>query len=166
MTKRSEKILDKALDKAFQTNPRFAEWFLAWTVYATRRACPIWSRSDHPWGSLSVVTNNPATGVDERKIVESETDVLVVFESADCNRFALHIENKLANGQFRPSQPEYYKLRAQKWLNNPKYGNYSEFQTVLVAPQSFINKWRPDANKYDTHVTLEDIALYIPEFAA
>ncbi len=61
----------------------------------------------------------------------------MVFETEGKSNIALHIENKLANGKFTQYQPELYGERGKLWLNTEKYGNYSDFETVLVAPIEF-----------------------------
>jgi hypothetical protein len=96
---------------------------------------------------------------------EGETDVLVVFET-DAQRFALHIENKRLTGRFTPKQPELYRERARAWANQGKYGNYDAWETVLVAPQAFYNRFRIEADKFGCFIAHEEIAKQIPLFGA
>ena len=43
--------------------------------------------------------------------------------------------------------------------------NYNEFATVLLAPISFMQVWSSEVRKFDTTITHESIAAFIPEFA-
>ena len=93
-------------------------------------------------------------------------DVLAVFETTTepkC-RFALHIENKLATGNFTQLQPELYAARAAAWSGKPKYQNYESWETVLVAPRSFYERFRNDASKFNRFIAHEELADFIDEF--
>ena len=79
---------------------------------------------------------------------------------------ALHIENKLGSRAFTQYQPELYAARAKTWAPNPKYESYQAWQTVLVAPRSFRERFPMDAGKFDVFIAHEDIAQYVPEFGA
>jgi len=166
MVKSREAQLDSCIERAFQTNLVFTNWFLSRTKFANDAGVYQWSRSDNPWGTHPHVIIDPATGEPVVKNVQSETDVLVVFSRPNGGPFALHIENKLKNCSFMPGQPERYQSRAMHWLNNPKYGAYVEFETVLIAPQAFFEMNRVGAEGFDRYVSHEDIANYLPEFRA
>ena len=164
MAKSSEKELDKALEDGFQSRPGFTDWFLSQTKFADLGGHYQCSRSDNPWCGVPTTISDPDTGVEKQVVIESETDVLVVFETASKSRFALHIENKLALGRFTVHQPELYAARARFWMNKARYGNYSEFETVLVAPTAFYRRWATDAAKFDRFISHEDIARFLPVF--
>ncbi|WP_152603957.1 hypothetical protein [Burkholderia pyrrocinia] len=166
MSRSKEEQLDSCIDQAFQSNPEFTNWFLARTKFANDEGVYQWSRSNNPWGTHPHKTIDPATGEPTIKLVQSETDILVVFSRRNNGPFSLHIENKLENGSFEPEQPERYQSRAAYWLNNPKYGAYVDFETVLIAPQLFFETHRVDAEKFDRYVSHEDIARYLPEYRA
>jgi hypothetical protein len=105
------------------------------------------------------------TGRVETTIKESETDVLVVFETSNGERFALHIENKVESGKFTPHQAQLYSQRARHWIDNPKYGNYRDFETILIAPRTFYERHEAVVNEYfNRFVAHEDIAAFIPLF--
>ena len=164
MSKATEKELDEALDKAFKDSHEFTIWFLSKTKFAEISAQYYWSRSDNPWGRVPSEEPDPETGKLEKIIRESETDVLVVFEAEGNKRFALHIENKLGNGKFTLGQPRNYTVRAKHWAGNPKYGNYTEFETVLVAPKEFYERNIEEARIFDRFISHEEIASFIPIF--
>lgn len=164
MSKPSEKKLDAALDTAFKNQPEFVQWFLERTRFSGRGAKYLWSRSDHPWGTIDYTSINPETGLTETTRKECETDVLVVLKAEDGEILALHIENKIASGKFTALQPELYRPRAEQWKDNPKYQNYSDFQTILVAPKVFYDRSRTQADLFDCFITHEDIARFIPLF--
>ena len=96
---------------------------------------------------------------------ERETDIFLVFEdSADSSRFALHIENK-QDVKFAPGQAEDYEPRARWMMGMPRYLNYTDFQAVLIAPNSF-RASNPEACLFDCFISYEDIGRFIPEFTA
>src|SRR4051794_4054179 len=71
-----------------------------------------------------------------------ETDIFLVFEIALNQRFALHIENKKNNGRFAEGQAEDYRVRARHMVGKPEYLNYENFETVLVCPTAFSDKYK------------------------
>lgn len=159
-----EKELDAALEEAFKSNREFTVWFLGQTKFAGYAEKPTLSRSNHPWGRVVYSSINSQTGLPEKSIKESETDVLVVFQTQDNKSFALHIENKLGNGKFTPLQPELYAQRAAQWVGNPKYGSYTDFETVLVAPHVFHERNESAAKHFNRFIAHEEIARFIPLF--
>jgi hypothetical protein len=165
MSKPSEKQLDVALETAFKAQPEFVQWFLDRTRFSGRGAKYHWSRSDHPWGTIDYTTTNPNTGLTETSRKECETDVLVVLKAEDGEILALHIENKIGSGKFTALQPELYRPRAEQWKGNPRFHNYTDFQTVLVAPKSFHDRNRAQVELFDCFITHEDIAKFIPLFS-
>ena len=100
----------------------------------------------------------------EKLSKECETDVLAVYETTDRGRFALHIENKLAGGGFTPNQPHLYKERLGQWKNRPKLGNYSDATSVLIAPQSFLDHHRFEAEPFESRISHEAIGEFLPVF--
>jgi len=48
--------------------------------------------------------------------------------------------------------------------NKQKYMNYSDFATILLAPQGFINEHTDQVEYFDCLITYESIAETIPEF--
>jgi hypothetical protein len=165
MMLRNEKVLDLALNTALRERPAVALWLLSKTKFRDDTATYHWSRANHPWGRTTLKVINPKTGAIELIEREGETDVLVVFNTR-AGRVALHIENKLASGTFTPFQPELYASRAEAWKNKPKYESYEHWATVLVAPQSFYNRFSVQASKFGKFVSHEELAAHIPEFDA
>jgi hypothetical protein len=89
-----------------------------------------------------------------------ETDIFVVFELVRSKeRFALHIENKKSKGKFTPGQAAAYSLRAKCWANSERYLNYSDYETILVAPSAFFGE--PGAELF-TRIPYEDVAKVLP----
>lgn len=161
----TEKSLDRAIEDMFKSNPGFVQWFLSRTKFAGVEARYLWSRSNNPWGRIKIQVPNEATGELETILRESETDVLVVFESDPGRRFAVHIENKLSTGSFTPYQVEMYPIRAEKWRGDSRYQNYQDWDTVLIAPVQFVDLNKADCLKFGQIVTHEELAEFIPEFA-
>jgi hypothetical protein len=162
----TEKELDQAIEAAFKDSPSFTRWFLSRTKFKDDDASYYWSRSNYPWGKAELNTVNAMTGARESVVREGETDILVVFETPNKRRVALHIENKLASGSFTLLQPEVYRARAAKWKSDPRYCNYDDWETVLVAPNIFFDRFRAEAAKFDRFVPHEDIAIHVPLFGA
>lgn len=160
----SEKLLDQALEESFKSNAKFRQWFLSKTKRGSSYPNFVWSRSNHPWGKARLLLPNESTGALEMVTREGETDVLVVFESHTNKRIGIHIENKLANGKFTPYQPEVCAARAAVWVHNEAYGNYDEWETVLLAPKAFFDRNTADAGKFTTYIAHEEMAAHIPSF--
>ena len=165
MSKATEKQLDAALEAAFKEKQDFVDWFLQKTKFSSRQAQYFWSRSDHPWGTINYTFTNSETGLTEIIRKECETDVLVVLEAKDGERLALHIENKIGSGKFTALQPELYRPRAEQWKDNPKYQSYTDYQTVLVAPEIFHERNKEQAELFDCFISHEEIAKFIPLFS-
>jgi hypothetical protein len=98
---------------------------------------------------------------------ESETDIFLVFEVSDTKkRFSLHVENKLSNSTFIPNQEASYAVRASYMLNYTKAAEFhcTDYDTMLIAPHSFRNKYRDQSDLFGCFIAHEDIAKFIPEF--
>jgi hypothetical protein len=160
----TEKMLDQTLEHELHHAPDFMAWFLDRTKFKGRGAIYLWSRSNYPYGKFPVTIKNAQTGLDETVVKEAETDVLVVAETLDRRRLALHIENKIVSGHFTERQAELYSARAAHWAGNPKYWSYDEWDTVLVAPQAFLERFLEDAKKFGARISHEEIATQLPGF--
>lgn len=96
---------------------------------------------------------------------ERETDIFLVFEDgSDKSRFALHIENK-QDAAFWPGQAEDYEPRARWMMGVPRYLNYRDFQTMLIAPKSIQERNPQKVALFHCFISYEDISCFIPEFA-
>jgi hypothetical protein len=94
---------------------------------------------------------------------ERETDIFLVFQACEGgDRFALHIENK-QNAKFRPGQAEDYEPRARWMMRTPHYLNYSDFETILIAPMA-LRERDARALLFHSFISYEDISRFIPEF--
>ena len=96
---------------------------------------------------------------------ESETDVLAVFGFHESDyRIAIHIEDKPPHGKFTPNQYLNYEPRAKFMANNSKFMNYSDFATMLLAPESFVAANADKVINFERVITYEDLSQLIPEF--
>jgi hypothetical protein len=163
--KQSEKALDRALYKALEARGHFLRWFLARTKFKGRSAILVDCRCDHPWGKHPYFKIDPTTGARVETKRESETDILLTLQAQDGEILGVHIENKLGAGKFTSDQPEMYAHRAKHWIGNPRYGGYTDFDTVLVAPLVFIERNKNQLKHFGRFLSHEDIAAHIPEFA-
>jgi hypothetical protein len=161
----SEKQLDLALAGALQNSPAFLGWFISNTRFAGEEVDKVvLLRANSPWGasSLRVWSEEEQAYVPMKR--EGETDVLLVLQSRRRGRFALHIENKRATGSFTPYQADLYRARAMAWRGNETYGDYEEWETVIVAPEAFLKRHPYDASKFDRQISYEALAAHVPEF--
>jgi hypothetical protein len=115
----------------------------------------ILCRGNNPWGTVRLILPNADTGALEMVEREGETDILAVFENSSGTRLGVHIELKRASGRFTQYQPEVYAARADRWANLEKYGSYQQWETVLIAPDSFIEANIEDARKLTTRIPYE-----------
>ena len=97
---------------------------------------------------------------------ESETDIFLVFESAEETRFAIHIENKPPAGVLTLKQAADYRRRAAFKANDMRWLNYSDFEAILLAPQSFLDANQDAASQFDRQLSYEAVAPLVPLFAA
>lgn len=162
----TEKALDQALEFALRNDEGFLEWFIRKTKFKGDNPRWVWSRSDNPWCTVKLRLPNPQTGELEMVARQGETDVLLVFvfQNEPERRLALHIENKRALGRFTPFQPEVYRARAEKWVGKLRYGNYEDWDTVLLAPSSFHRQHSETAQRFGTFIAHEDVAHFVPSF--
>jgi hypothetical protein len=162
---KNEKQLDAALESSLEADAEFRHWFLSQTKTGNSFKELVLLRADYPWGKFRAILPNPLTGAIEVVVREAETDILLVIERDDGKRIGFHIENKLASGSFTPHQPEMYAVRAEAWRKNSDYGNYDEWETVLIAPQAFFEKFKSDASKFISFISHEELAKRIFSFA-
>jgi hypothetical protein len=161
----SEKDLDIALSNELQANPEFLAWFIGHTKFASRDAVFHGCRHDNPWGSHPFPFVDPVTGKVTTSTRQSETDVLLIARDKNDTLLGVHIENKLGSGKFTDLQPEMYPHRAAYWLGNPRYGGYTEFDTVLVAPEAFRQRNTSQVLLFGCFVSYESVATFVPMFA-
>jgi hypothetical protein len=98
--------------------------------------------------------------------IQSETDIFAAFETTDGLRFALHIENKITNSVFTANQGANYAIRAAHMLTDGNAGKLkcSDFDTVLISPTSFTNRFKQESDKFGRIISYDEIAKFIPEF--
>ena len=161
---KTEKQLDRLLEERLNADDSFRTWFLSKTLKGASYTNLVLLRANHPWGKVRTILPNKDTGALEAVVREAETDVFAVLEDRNGKRLALHIENKLPGGKFLAYQPEMYAARAEAWRQNEKYGNYDEWETVLIAPRSFRARNENDARKFMSFIAHEDIAIHVPGF--
>ncbi len=86
---------------------------------------------------------------------QSETDIFLVFcDQADGTRFALHVECKLGGGKFTPNQAAQYAARGA-FMKQNRWVPYNDFDTVLLPPKDFIERFAQDAEAFGSTLTFE-----------
>jgi hypothetical protein len=132
--RRYERDVDLLLAEEFSVNPVFAERFKAATKFEGKTA----TVADY-WVSKS---NNLG-----------ESDLIVIYQTADGERFALLIEDKV-DAPLQPDQAARYRQRADR---DRKLGTYSDYEVILCAPRYYIDS-RSDLDGFDKRIPLEQIA--------
>lgn len=160
----TEVQLDHAFAEALEQQPPMQEWLLSAGRFSrltgsstllvaeqetARRTANHWWK--HWWCRLPDGS-------------ESETDIFLVFSAANSLRFALHIENKPVHGKLLIPQAADYRRRAAYKANNPKWLNYSDFETILLAPSAFIRRHPEETSLFDRSITYEEAASFAPLF--
>jgi hypothetical protein len=150
--------------EAVKHSPSVQKWLLAQTKFAshsgsarllheeqrTIRPRKFWWR--HWWCHVPELSK------------DRETDIFMVFETGEGWRFALHCENKLGTGRFEDGQAQAYAPRGRHMANQPKFLTYADFQTVLLAPRAFQQKYRSDCALFDIAISHEEVAAAVPYF--
>jgi hypothetical protein len=129
-----ERDVDLLLAEEFWVNPAFAERFKSLTKFASEPAtvADFWVSKSNSLG---------------------ESDLIVVYETADGRRFAWLIEDKVS-ANLQPDQARRYQMRADRDCSN---GVYADFELVLCAPHYYIEN-HPDLHGFSHYISLEQIA--------
>jgi hypothetical protein len=167
--KSSEDDMCSAFAYELQNSQTFVAWLLDRTRFASlasgvRVLCEEQKQNRYsasaPWWRHWFTSKCMCTGC----LGGRETDIFVVFEATNKERFALHIENKMQKSSFTPGQAAAYGVRAKCWERQRRFLDYSQSQTVLLAPTSFFAN-NADAALFDVFIPHEDIAKHCPTFA-
>jgi hypothetical protein len=143
--------LDHHFWNGVSRNQEFCSWLLTQTKFS---GLSLHLVTDEKWHQRWY--RDPITKKD------SETDILLIFaELVSGDRYALHIENKPDHRRWEPSQAESYRRRA---LNRMEKWRYADFQTVLLAPLSFIMRSTMEAAHFDVILSYEDVSRFVPAF--
>lgn len=146
-----------------RNSPSFTEWVLGHTKFAhvaaearllaeelEKRKAKFWWR--HWWARVPEVGR------------ESETDILLLFGIGDAvERFAIHVEAKV-DAVFSPFQPQDYAARGRQMATDPRL-LYSDFDTVIIAPRLYLERYPVECGHFGSAISFEDIAAHIPAFA-
>ena len=159
-----EEDFDHAFAEVFEAESDFRNWFLAggrFARFATDAELLVeeqkQARSDkvNRWWRWWWCTMPDGS--------QRETDLFFVFEAAS-KRFAIHIENKPPTGRLSIEQAADYRPRAAYMANDDRWLNYSDFETVLLAPETFIRNNSGPAEQFDRAITYESVAEFVPLF--
>lgn len=94
---------------------------------------------------------------------ESETDLFFPFD-ADRMRFAIHIENKPKHGKLSFDQAAGYRPRAIYMAHKPQWLEYWDFETILLAPNAFLEDNLLAIRQFDRVISYEKVAEFVPLF--
>lgn len=163
----SELDLDRAFADNLVTSPEFFKWVVEQTKFnglsgellllnaeqakaKPRKKPENWWR--HWWCKL-----------DDGK--DSETDIFLVLGFLNSEkRLAIHIEDKPPHGKFTPNQYLNYQKRAKFMANKTQFMNYSDYTTILLAPNSFLKRNSDKTHYFDCLLSYESVSRFIPLF--
>ena len=148
-----ELSLDHCFWRGLSGSAAFRNWLVSRTKF---RDLPLSLVTDEKWHQRWYRDS------DTKK--DSETDILLLFVNDHTgDRYALHIENKPDHRKWEPDQVENYSKRA---VNRMTSWRYIDFQTVLLAPFSFVQRHPCEASQFQLTLTYEEVGAFVPEFAA
>jgi hypothetical protein len=163
----TEDLLCRAFAEKVRGSREFLEWVISQTKFIEHQSRSRLLYEEQVRSRPHVLPENwwrhwwcriPSTGR------EGETDIFLVFgDTGTGTRFALHIENK-KNSEFLDGQSEGYEIRARLKMNDPKWLNYSDFETVLIASAAYRELRHTSCEPFNRFLSYEDIALFVPEF--
>jgi hypothetical protein len=159
----SEKQLDQALHAALEGNTAFRAGLV--DQHGVEDGCErlVFCCSNHPWGQVRLIIPNADTAALE-PVSREGADVLAVFKNGTGQRLSVHIENRLAAGAFIPYQAKVMAARAELGMGHERFGRHQIWKSVLVAPQSFIDRNGLGARKFMAGITHEQISKFQPAF--
>jgi hypothetical protein len=140
------------------------DWLVSHSKFSGCRVTFVSCRANHPWGAHPFPGVDPNTGECITTKRQSETDVLLVVSDQDGQLLGIHIENKVGAGKFTDLQPEMYAYRAAHWIGNSRYGGYTDFDTVLLAPEAFQQRNASQATLFGCFISHEAVGQHIPLF--
>ena len=151
-----------------RTSPQFAAWIIGRSKFAQFSAASRLLYEEQVARRPKVKPQNwwrhwwcTIPGLNEQR----ETDIFLTFETTGVpKRFAIHIENKKGDGSFLPGQAEAYFPRAAFMLNQWKYLDCSDFETILIAPSNFVQFNKSQCGLFGCQLSYEEIGDFIPEF--
>lgn len=153
--------LDEIFASRLVESHEFRSWFLSRTKFSR-----LW-----PLARLLQVEQQEAQGADPwwrnwRADGESAvaTSMLFIFEVEQTKlRFALHVEGAMSADGLAASEQGSYRTTAQAMMNQERYLNYMDFETVLLAPQALIVGDARTLN-FDRRIPFETVAGFVPQF--
>ena len=157
--------LDHAFAEALKDSADFRAWLLSGGRFARHAATARLlheeqakvRRAKHWWKHWWCTLPDGSQG---------ETDIFAVFESEGGERFALHVENKPPHGVLPFRQAANYRRRAAFKANDPRWLNYTDFETILVAPSCFLAAQVEGLLQFDRGVSYQEVAAFAPVFEA
>lgn len=143
-----EHHIDFLLEEEFACNPKFLSFFLSLAkkhLSPTAKTIEI-GRNLQPndeWNCKSVrsVTTE-----------EGETDVLVIYSSAEGRRVAILIENKI-RAHFQPNQANRYRIRGEAGGSRAEWDLY---WTCLISPKKYAN----GNEGFDSRIHIEELLAF------
>jgi hypothetical protein len=162
----TEEQLSSAFADQMKHSPEFCSWVLGWTKFRelssemkllheeqlSLRKRKFWWKD---WWCIPPQINKGR-----------QIDVFAVFEIVSIKRnVALLIENKRGSGSFTDDkQAQDYRAVAEHMKDKNDYMNFVDYETLIIAPHSFLNLHPQEANHFDEKIPYEAIASQVPLF--
>jgi hypothetical protein len=161
----SDNFFCAGLDELFALRMSQSRDFRAWFLSRTK-FCRLW-----PLARLMQAEQQAALGEEpwwrnwgpagEDRVA---TRLLFLFEVEPTNlRFALHVESAARGEELIPSEQGAFRRSAQAMVNQDRFLDHMDFETVLLAPQELIVNDARTLN-FDRRVPFESIAGFLPQF--
>lgn len=155
-------VLDEIFANRLVESHEFRSWLLSRTKFAKL------------WPHARLLIDEQAAARDGklwwkswwRRVPEFESDsgtpIFLVFEVENTNlRFALHIQSAAESG-LEERCGETIRTRAVQMMRRERFLDYTDFETVLLAPKAIISD--PRTLAFDRRIPFETIAGFVPQF--
>lgn len=161
----SDNLFCAGLDELFALRMAQSRDFRAWFLSRTK-FCRLW-----PLAHLMQMEQREALGGEpwwrnwgpagEDRVA---TRLLFLFEVEPTKlRFALHVESAERSEDLVASEQGAFRRTAQAMLNQDRFLDHMDFETVLLAPQELIVTDARTLN-FDRRIPFESIADFLPQF--
>lgn len=163
----SDNLFCAGLDELFAMRMAQSRDFRAWFLSRTK-FCRLWplarlmhaeqreSLGEDPWW------RNWSFDGDDRVAAR----LLFIFEVEPTKlRFALHVESAVRGEDLVASEQGAFRRTAQAMMDQERFLDHKDFETVLLAPQELIVSDARTLN-FDRRIPFESIAGFLPQFAA
>jgi hypothetical protein len=146
--------LDEIFASKLEESREFRSWFLSRSKFAR-----LW-----PLARLLSDEQAAASGKAMWWRNSGATNMLFVFEIEHTQlRFALHVARVNSAEELASFDDGSPRQLAQAMMNQERFQNYMDFETVLLAPQALITEDSRTLN-FDRRIPFETVAGFLPQY--